>query len=105
MPITRIGTLVPSIPSTVIQSPTPTPTAWAKDASTTAPSWAEDRSQVPVTTSGADIAGGSGVMALSSTGDFTAPCSSVAGAAWYGWPVSLIPATWRSSLVLVPFWK
>jgi hypothetical protein len=32
-------------------------------------------------------------MALSSTGDFTAPCSSVAGVAWYGWPVSLIPAT------------
>ncbi len=94
MPITRIeGPRMPSMPLTLIRMPTPTPTAWAKDASTTAPSWAEDRSQVPVTTSGADIAGGSGVMALSSTGDFTAPCSSVAGAAWYGWPVSLIPAS------------
>src|SRR6201989_2538172 len=99
MPITRIGTLVPSIPSTVIQSPTPTPTAWAQDASTTAPSWAEDRSQVPVTTSGADIAGGSGVMALSSTGDFTAPCSSVAGAARHGRAGFLVSATRRHHLV------
>ena len=32
--------------------------------------------------SGADIAGGTGVMARSSTGDLTAPCSSVAEAAW-----------------------
>jgi hypothetical protein len=82
MPITRIGTLVPSMPSTVIRSPTPTRTAWAKEASRTTPSWAGARSQVPSTTSGADIAGGSDVMALSSTGDRSAPCSSVADAAW-----------------------
>ena len=81
MPITRIGTLVPSMPSTVILSPTPTRTAWANDASRTTPSWIGARSQVPSTTSGTDIAGGSDVMARSSTGDLTAPCSSVAGAA------------------------
>ena len=93
------------MPSTVIWSPTPTCTAWANDASMTAPSGAEDRSQVPATTSGADIAGSAGVMARSSTGDFTALCSSVADAAWYGWPISRMPATSRSWLVLVPFWK
>ena len=81
--MTRIdGTRVPSMPSTVIRSPTPTCAAWAKDASRTTPSGAEGRSQVPATTSGADIAGGAGVMARSSTCDFTAPCSSVADAAW-----------------------
>ena len=44
-------------------------------------------------------------MARSSTGDFTALCSSVADAAWYGLPISRMPATSRSWLVLVPFWK
>ncbi len=105
MPITVMATAVPSMPSTWMRPPTPTCTAWAKDASRTAPSGAEDRSQLPSTMIGTDIVGGAGVMARSSTGDFTAPCSSVAGAAWYGLPVSLIPATWRSPLVLVPFWK
>ena len=81
MPITRIATRVPSMPSTTIRSPTPRRTAWAKDASRTTPSRAEGRSQVPATTSGAEIAGGADVMARSSTGDFTAPCSSVAEAA------------------------
>ena len=81
MPITRIQTVVPSIPSTMSLSPTPTCTAWANDASRTAPSGAEDRSQVPATTSGADIAGRTGVMARSSTGDLTAFCSRVAEAA------------------------
>ena len=82
MPITRIWAVVPSMPYTVIWSPTPTCTAWANDASRTTPSGAEDRSQVPATTSGADIAGRTGVMARSSTGDLTAPCWSVAEAAW-----------------------
>ena len=75
-------TVVPSMPSTTICSPTPTCTAAANDASRTAPSWTEDRSHVPATTSGVDMAGGVGVMPRSSTGDLTAPCSSVADAAW-----------------------
>ena len=81
MPMTRIETEVPSIPSTTIWEPTPTCTAAANEASTTAPSCSEARSQVPATSSGVDIAGGTGVMPRSSTGDFTAPCSSVADAA------------------------
>ena len=48
---------VPSMPSTAILFPTPTCTAAANDASRTAPSGAEDRSQVPATTSGAEMAG------------------------------------------------
>ena len=82
MPITRMCTRVPSMPSTAIRSPTPTCTASANDASRTTPSGAEGRSQVPATSSGADIAGSVGVIARSSTGDFTAPCSRVADAAW-----------------------
>ena len=82
MPMTRIETCVPSMPSTTIWSPTPTWTAAANDASSTAPSCSEGRSQVPATISGADIVGGTGVRPASSTGDRTAPCSSVAEAAW-----------------------
>ena len=70
------------MPSTVIQSPTPTCTAAANDASRTAPSWAEGRSQLPATTSGAEMAGKTGVMACNSTGERAGPCSSVAEAAW-----------------------
>ena len=82
MPITRMCTRVPSMPSTTIRSPTPRWTASAKDASRTTPAGTPGRSQVPATSSGADIAGGAGVIARSSTGDFTAPCSRVADAAW-----------------------
>ena len=83
MPITRIGgPLMPSMPLTLIRIPTPTWTAWANEASRTTPSGTAERSQVPATTSGADILGSSGVMARSSTGDRTAPCSRVADAAW-----------------------
>ena len=52
-----------------------------------------------------DIVGGTGVMLLSSTGERTAPCSSVADAAWYGWPTFWTPGSESSSLVSVPFWK
>ena len=82
MPITRICTSVPSMPSTAILSPTPTCTAAANDASRTAPFGTEARSQVPATTSGAEMDGRTGVMARSSTGERTGPCSSVAEAAW-----------------------
>ena len=83
MPITRIeGPRMPSMPLTLIRMPTPTCTAWANEASRTTPSGAEERSQVPDTTSGADIAGSRGVMARSSTGDRTAPWARVADAAW-----------------------
>ena len=70
------------MPSTVILSPTPTCSAAANDASRTAPSWAEGRSQVPATTSGTEMAGKAGVMARSSTGERAAPCLSVAEATW-----------------------
>ncbi len=81
-PITRICTLMPSMPRTVIRLPTRTCTACANDASMTAPSGAAGRSQLPATSSGADMAGSVDVMVRSSTGDFTALCSSVADAAW-----------------------
>ena len=81
MPMTCIVTEVPSMPSTRILTPTPTWTAAANEASRTAPSCSEDRSQVPATISGVDIAGGTGVIPRSSTGDCTGPCSSVADAA------------------------
>ena len=81
MPVTRIGTEVPSTPSRTIRSPSPTWTAAANDASMTTPSGWLARSQVPATTSGADIAGGAGVIPHSCTGDFCAPCTSVAAAA------------------------
>ncbi len=81
MPITRIGTVVPSTPSRTIPLPRPTPVAAANEASMTTPCGWLARSQVPATTSGADIAGSRGVIPSSCTGDFCAPCTMVAGAA------------------------
>ncbi len=105
MPMTRIETSVPSMPSTTIRSPTPTWTAAANEASSTAPSGSEDRSQVPATISGVDIVGRHGRHAAQLHGERTALCSSVADAAWYGWPTFWTPGSESSSLVSVPFWK
>ncbi len=68
---------------------------------TTSSGWPA-RSQVPATMSGADIAGGDCVSPHSCTGDFCAPCTSVADAASYGAATAVTPGIARSCVVWVP---
>ena len=80
MPITRALTVLPSTLSSAIASPTPTCAAAANEASTTTPSGLPWLSQLPATTSGADIAGSAVDIPSSCTDDLCEPNSRVAGA-------------------------